>query len=307
MVQRYVSMKKLVMVTSLCMALLYANAQKDSSCKRPRLFSVQVDLSVPPFLSGKSLSQDEYRKIAPGDEYLNKDFTGYSSSGYYFFFRGFQGMPGIRVYADLGGKKWKKEVYFGLRYSKESVSGLNFSRDTDDTVGTYVDANTNKVLYQLRRTHENYNFGINAKRFLVPFGINFTTNKDRFFWFSMGLEVAPAISYNYEFVSWQQISYEEKIVEPGQGFNFGEGYTNYSSMNTGMGNLSTRKISGTTFGVYVSTPLAVYLHPFKRVRFLKNLHPMVSLSPTFGYANYKYAKQAMGFGVNAAAGLRVIW
>lgn len=288
---------------------LQAHTQKDSSTKSPkaRLFSIKAEFGVPPGIGAANASQEDYKKIVSDNDLLKADYSSYTKSpAGWFMSRGFYGMPGIKLYADLGGKKYKKEIYIGLNYSKELVSSLYFSRESIDTLGTYVHSSNNKVLYDVLTTYDNYQFSIQATRIMIPIGFNFTTNRDKVFWLSAGVELAPTFSGAYRFTTWHSTQQVEQLMEPGTKLQYNSGYRNFEN-SRGQQHTSQTAISGMGYGFIVSTPFSIYLHPFKKQRFLKHFHPGLSLTPYFGLAKHKYTPLSTGFGAAASLGLRYNW
>lgn len=301
-------MKNLLTLLILLLCIGYSQAQKDSSTKcKARIFSIHAELGVPPWLNMQKASQSDYQRLVPNNEMLNADYNGFKSSpGYAFMNPGFQGMPVIKVYADLGGKKYKKEIYFGLGFSKEYVSGISFNRELQDTIGIFTDPVNNKTLYNVISINDYYNFNVVANRWIIPLGLNVTSNRDKFFWISMGLQLAPSLSTNYKFVSSYTQNTMEYLLEPGEELKYGNGFqkSNHIGYN---GKQTSTSLSGLGFGLYVSAPVSVYLHPFKRVKVLKHLNPMISASPYFGLAKHKYSNVLTGFGAMMSVGLRYNW
>lgn len=301
-------MKNILTPIILLLCIQSVSAQKDSSTKcKARIFSIRAELGVPPWLNMQQASQSEYQKLVPNNPMLSADYSGFESShGYWFMNSGFQGMPGIKVYADLGGKKYKKEIYLGLSISNEYVSGLSFNRESRDTIGVFTDPSNSKILYNVLSINEYYNFNIMASRWMIPVGFNFTSNKEKFFWISMGMELAPTISTGYKLISNYSKNSTEYLLEPGEELKYGNGYQK-NDHNGYTGKHSRTSLSGFGYGLYVFAPVSVYLHPFKRTRILKHLNPMVSVSPYFGMAKHRYSKLMTGWGSTISAGLRYNW
>ncbi|MBL7930831.1 MAG: hypothetical protein JNL60_02960 [Bacteroidia bacterium] len=301
-------MKNLLTSLILFTCIAHSHAQKDSSAKcKARIFSISAELGVPPWLSMQQVKQSDYQSLVPNNEMLNADYSGFKSSpGYAFMNPGFQGMPGIKVYADLGGKKYRKEIYFGLSFSKEYVSGISYNRESYDTIGVFIDPANNKTLYDIVSINDYYNFSIVSNRWMIPLGFNFTSNQDKFFWISLGLQIAPSISTNYKFVSGHTQNTIEYLLEPGEEVKYGNGYQKSNHIGFSAKQTSS-SLSGLGFGLYVSAPVSVYMHPFKRAKFLKHLNPMISASPYFGLAKHKYSNMLSGFGTIVSAGLRYNW
>ncbi len=306
---RYFVMKRIIAAFFLICCYVQCHTQTDTthSKKKFNVFSVKAEFGVPPWLSPSYASQESYRKLTPGNELLSADYSSYKNSqAAWLMNNNINLMPGIKLYMDLGGKKHKRELYIGLTYSRELISGLYLYRESQDTIGTYVNLSTNKVLYDVLTTSDSYQFGIQANRWMIPIGFNFTTSREKFFWVSAGLELAPAISTNYRLVTWHSMSQNERLLEPGAQNNYNSGYTNYADAKYSQSSRSTA-IKGTGFGLYVSTPLCVYIHPFKRVRFLKHFNPTASVTPYFGFAKHKYNSVNSGFGLMGSLGIRYNW
>ena len=72
-------------------------------------------------------------------------------------------------------------------------------------------------------------------------------------------------------------------------------------------NQKSTKIKGTGYGLYASLPFTLYFHPFKRIKILKHLNALASLTPLYMYSYSNYFGSASGFNVSFATGIRYNW
>lgn len=287
-------------------SLLHSLAAQTDTLKPIRLSGIRVDLSTN-FATGHSaVTQKKYQEIVSNDEYLNRDFGGYESQGYYYS-NGYGGMTDIRFYGALAGRgKIAREVFIGLRYGRENTSGLGFNKTIYDTIGRYVEPNTKDVQLNILTTDLYYNFVINSHKLFIPLGLNLTTNKTKYVWFTAGIEFVPSLNFGYTFNSSYDRHSREIFIREGDSIRYDNSFTNYSNTIFTSSKRET-KLSGVGLGFYLATPLSANLRFSKSVRFLKHLNLSVSLAPAFVYVRSKYSGSSYAAAAYVSAGLRYNW
>jgi hypothetical protein len=294
-----------ILITVLCPVISFA--QKDS-LRKGRLSGFQLELGSPVHPAMKALSQSDYRRYVTGDPLLDADLQNYHGQPWYFF-SVYEGLPALKLYFDLKkGRLWKQELFIGLRYGQEANAGSYHTLQSADTLGVYTDAVTGHKLYEMHRMDESYSYGIRAQSLMLPLGINFSTNQRNLFWFTAGLEIAPALKFGYVFTSRYQVSSSRVIVAEGDSLNSRNNYLQdvFSRSKTRSTQRTTR-LNGMGGGVYVSLPFTAYFHPFRKRTVLKHLHLLVSVSPVYVFSYNQYTGQSSALAFSTAAGLRCNW
>ncbi len=297
-------MKKYVLLLLTLFILTGLKAQNDS-LKKIRLSGFQLDIGPNVYTNFKQQYQGDYRQYIKNDENLNVDLTGYKTQWGYFY-NSFNGIPGFKLYGEINNRKRiRLEIFAGLRYSQEYSNGTHYTKSKYDTLGIYTNTSGQRI-YQVLKNESSYNYEITSQKLIVPLGINFTTNKQRFFWITTGLEIAPAVNFNYVFQSTHSENYEEVFIHEGDSIN---SRYNYRQNLSGLGTWKNKrtKLDGTGFGFYAALPFTLYFHPFKRAAFLKHLNALASISPLFFYSHSKYSGDAHILTMSFTTGIRYNW
>lgn len=300
-------MKRLAYSIAGVLLITGIHAQRDS-LKKIRLSGIQLDLGPALFAEFKQREQADYQRYVKNDPILNDDLSNYKRQPYYFLFNSFDALVGGKTYMDINdGKKFRKELFIGLKYGQEYGSGAYYNGALYDTIGTYTDGASGNKVYELAKQEISYSFDTRAQKLILPFGINFTTDKKRVFWITAGIELAPALNFKYEFISRKQVSHYTVFVREGDTLNSNNNYTS-SRINANVRTESRKtQLGGIGYGFYASLPFSVYLHPFKRAAFLKHMNLLVSVAPTYMYSYSKYTGAYSGVTMSMACGLRYNW
>ena len=279
-------MKKYAIVLFALISVLYSKAQKDS-LKKLRFSDIQLDIATHFFPDYKQLNQEDYKRLVKTNSLLNADVSGYTAGNGYFYST-YYGLFGAKFFATLGNsKKFKKEIYIGLRYGQESNVGLMLNKSSYDTLSTYTNS-SGENYYKIGRNSYNYNFGISSQKLILPIGVNFTSDKQKHIWISYGAEVSPFINFNYVFKASYGNSYSDIFVREGDSLRSPNNLTNSKAPTGYFGRVERTNLSGVGYGAYLSLPFAIYLHPFLKTPFLKHINLMGSVSPGFVYAYSKF-------------------
>lgn len=127
-----------------------------------------------------------------------------------------------------------------------------------------------------------------------------SSKKDKFFWVSAGVEVAPAVSFAYRYHSYYFYKSSTYLTA--------NGYRTYGATASLSGKSTLRNSSQNLKGVgtdlYLSVPLALYIHPFKSIKHLKWVNLMASLNGIYIVSKNKYTGVTGTPQINAALGLR---
>jgi hypothetical protein len=142
-----------------------------------------------------------------------------------------------------------------------------------------------------------------SQKLIVPLGIQITTNQNKYFWFSVGLEIAPAFNYAYTFYSMYSASETEMLVGVDDDASSPSAFSRPNSSYDEWGIYKT-SLYGIGFGAYLSTPLCINVRPFRKVKLLNRFHAMLAIIPAYMYTKSKYSGSASDMAVSACAGLR---
>lgn len=300
-------MKKYSLFLVLIFFVSFIQAQRDS-LKKIRFSGIQFDIGPATYPEYRQQNIEDYKKVIKNDPYLNADLSSYTKQQWYMYSTTFNGIASLKFYAEINdGKKLRKEFYIGLKYGEEGNAGINYYKQARDTVGVYTEASTGKKLYEISTKESNYNYGFKSEKLIVPLGFNFTTDKSKFFWISMGVELAPVINFGYVFTSARSDIYTNSIIKEGDTLNSRYNYTNNHFNRDQYTTENRTKFKSVGYGLYASLPFTMYLHPFKKKAFLKHINLLASLSPLYMYSYNKNFGSASGFNMSLAVGIRYNW
>lgn len=281
-----------------------ADAQKDS-LKKIRFSAIQLDIGPSMYPEYRQQNQTDYRRFIKTDENLDAELSTYKNqSGYYYGI--YNGIVGFKCYATINPyKKMGREVFAGLRYCQEFNTGAYYYKSKYDTISVFTNSMGRK-LYEVIINEGSYSYGIHSQKLIVPLGFNFTTDKTRLFWVTCGVELAPAINFNYVFRSTHSEHFEDVFVYEGDSIDNWHNYNN-NSYKPGVWKTKATKLDGMSFGCSAALPFTVYLHPFKRTVFLRHLNALASITPVFFYTRSKFAGDAHMATISLATGIRYNW
>jgi hypothetical protein len=295
----------ILVILNVCFAVSYI-AQKDSSNKL-HFSGFQLEIGTNFYPEFNRQYQEDYQKFVKNDPNLQVNLSDYKNQNAAFY-RSFTGLLGLKFFAEIqDGKKLRKEIYVGIKYGQEFNTGAYYSKSTYDTVGIFIEPNTNRKLTKLRKYKSVYNYGIHSQKLIVPLGFNFSTNKEKFFWITYGIEIAPAINFGYQFTSNHQNFNEEIILEEGDTLNSGYNYGRSRFLGEGKFDRRATKLKGLGYGCSAALPIALYFHPLKKINFVKHINLFASLTPAFLFTHTKYSGSAYAFNYMLATGIRVNW
>lgn len=298
-------MKKYAIVFFALISVLSSKAQKDS-LKKIKFSAIQADVGTHFFPDYKQLSREEYKSFVKTNSLLNADVSNYKTANGYLY-SAYEGLFGIKFYATIqDNKKFKKEVFIGLRYGQEGGVGLMLSKSTYDTLSLYSNS-SGETYYKVRDNSYNYNYGITSQKLILPIGFNFTSNKEKRAWISYGVELSPYINFNYVFQASYGNNYSDLFVKQGDSLTSPDNLTNSNRFRTYSGRVERTNLSGVGYGAYLSLPFCFYMHPFLKTPFLKHINLMGSVSPGFVCSYSKFYGTSMAGGVNFSAGIRYNW
>jgi hypothetical protein len=297
-------MKKYILTLTGAALLFQMNAQKDS-LKKLHFSGIQIDYGFVGSVINKNLSQQDYQKFVSSNSLLNKNFSPYTYNNYGGLSQlNYNSFISARAFASIkSSKKIQKEIFVGLRYGQELISYLNYYKQTYDTIGTYIDLLTNDVITKVKSNQSSYNFSINCNNLIIPLGINITTNKNRWFWFTAGVEIAPSITFGYVFTANNSENSSTLYLESGaviedelKMLSFFNTENSYREM--------TNKLKHVGVGGSAAIPLAINLRLGKKFSFLKHLNLSATVAPMLVYASNKYTSFGLHAVINTNVGLR---
>jgi len=195
-------------------------------------------------------------------------------------------------------------MFIGLKYGQEANTGIYFNKLSYDTIATYVNPNGGDTYNETAKSENYYNFGINSDKLILPLGINFCTNKEKYVWITTGIEFAPVVNFNYRVISSYGNTNSIFFVKQGDGLDDRDYFSNTHTSSSNSGSVERSKLNGIGYGFSASLPFSIYLHPFKKAKFFKRLNAMACIRPTFVLSHGKYFGSATEFGVTVATGLR---
>jgi hypothetical protein len=302
-------MKKLQLQVIILASTLGLNAQtKSDSLKNFRLSGISLETQF----TGKQVlasnaKQEDFQKFVKNDELLDKSLIGYDSKYGYGHVYDVNGFFSLRAFFELGqGKRYRREGFIGIRAGSNEISKAAYNKTTYDTTGVYINAANNDKLYSVDQYNNTYIYQISSRQIFVPIGVNFTTNKNKRFWFGLGAELSPGISYANTFSAFNNLNKTELLL------NASSSYDNYSSYSTGSyKNLemkqSSVKVQGVGFVGYAAIPFTMNLRMSKSINSRKHLSASASIAPGFYYSNNKFVGSQSSIGLNASLGLRYNW
>jgi hypothetical protein len=297
-------MKQLIIL--FVMPFMGMNAQTDSALKARKLKfkAVQLEAHGTTLFLNSSISQSKLQQFVTNDPLLYLDFSSYNSAPKDARSVVYNSNIGARAYFTLNSRsKLEKELYAGVVYGTGSYSQLMFHKGNYDTLGVYTNTASGQYLYQVQETNDSYNFSINSNMVLMPVGLNITTPKTKRVWFGFGVEIAPGITFNYQYSSSHYKFSRKHLVEPGTPV------ANYYTMDPFNvtqfeAKSSSKNLNGAGFAGYVGLPLNMNLRLSKRLPVLKNTSLGVSLAPSYYMEVNKYRGTRSGFALASTMNLR---
>ncbi len=281
-------------------------AQTDSASKGCKLKfkAVQLEAHGTTLFLNSSISQGKLQQFVTNDPLLYLDFSSYNPAHKDARSVAYNSNIGARVYFSLNSRsKLEKELYAGVVYGAGSYSQLMFHKGNYDTLGVFTNTASGQFLYQVQETNDSYNFSMNSNMVLMPMGLNITTPKAKRVWFGFGVEIAPGITFNYQYNSSHYKFSRKHLVEPGTPVT---NYYNMDPFNVTQfeGKSSSKYLSGVGFAGYVGIPLNMNLRLSKRLSVLKNTSLGVSLTPSCYMEVNKYNGSRSAFALASTMHLR---
>jgi hypothetical protein len=287
-------------VLAICLFSISLSAQKDSS--RLILSGIQADINSGFYTTTNETDQQHFQAFVKSDPNLYANLNGYQKENSYFISGTFfEQIAGGKCFFQLKkSNKFRSEFFIGLRFTQHVVNAVSYSNATIDTVGKFNDPQTGATKYIIKENSSNYYFLIRGNTLYLPLGMNFTTNSNKFFWFSAGIELAPSVLFNHTFVSDHDITVRQSIVAAGQSpDSFGSDIESFSR------SANTQKTRGLGTGIYLGVPLSFYIHPMrKETNGLQGINLFVTLMPLATYSTTSFSSWARGFTGNVGAGVR---
>jgi hypothetical protein len=288
---------------------LYSFAQ--DSIKKIRFSGLSFDIGQFGTSDKGNLTLDDYKKISPDDELLNTSLTSYSSSAFFGEPQGFNNFfaPCVKAYFDYKlFKRVNTELFIGIKYRSHIFSGFRFY-NTEEVFTPFVNYQNTKAYNEIIKTTDQYSFGLVGKQIFIPVGLNITTKKSRRFWFTAGLELAPGLSFAYQYRSMYWVDKSVSLLDASkiqnQNYNYQSGYTVNSEQN--IYSQRIENINKLGFAFYAGVPLSVNLRLSKHVKILKNINANASISPGCYYSTSKTVTTNFAYAIAANLGLRVNW
>jgi hypothetical protein len=284
---------------SLCLS-----AQTDTS-KKTRLSGLQLTFGTMYSSGFNTMDLSDYQTFIKSDTLLYTDFNYYTKGQN--FGSNFLGTFSFRAFADVFGKgKTKKEISVGVILGGELSSQLSYHKSRIEVTDVYFSLVNKDTLLRIKEYNSYYYFGLRRNKLFVPLSLSFTTNKQRWFWFTAGIEVAPGVSFGYEYNGSNSETQQEATVKPhmseSEYYRYYERDTyKYKSV------YHNERLKGIGFAFYSSLPVSMNIRCAKRIPFLKHLNFTGNIAPVFVYSSDKYTGTTSGFGVSGSLGLRWNW
>lgn len=280
------------------------SAQSDS-LRKFRISSIQVDVGTAIYPNYKQQNQADYQKVIENDAFLSSDLSKYEKQQWFVYNSVFNGLISLKSYLTINDKrKLNKEVFFGLKFGGEGTNGISYNKLSYDTIAEHVYGPTNRKLYEVYGTENEYSYAHTSQKLVVPLGINISTDRKNLFWITMGLELSPVFNFNYVFTSTNKVIHANITVTEGE--NLANYRSSYFLQDISIIQKKT-KLSGLGYGLYASVPFTMYLNLFRRKEFLKRLSLLASISPLYVYSYNNYFGSASGITLSAVTGIRYNW
>lgn len=306
---RYCVMKKLQLPVLILASSLGLSAQTKSDSLKKIRFSGIVLETHGSITHGRSANSDkaEFQEFVKNNVLLDKDLTGYTSGHGQYNVTDYNGGVSLRAFIELGqGKRFRREGFIGVRINSSNLLSSFYTKNSYDTIGTYINTLTGSKIYSVNGYFSRYNYQISSGQFLLPIGINFTTNKTNRLWFAGGLEVCPGITHSNIFSASYSLNKTELLM------NENSSYSKYGSYSVGQSvNLESQythtDLKGIGFVGYMSLPFNANLRLSKKIKVLKQMNLSTSFAPSVYYASNKFVGSKSGFGINTSLGIRYNW
>ena len=246
--------------------------QKDSSRLKISAVTLEFNLmaEVESYTSEANLS--EFRSFVKDDPLLSQDLTGATN--------GFGLTPSGKIYnlpATIGFKLFSNlrhknmQIFGGLRMGVRRERFLSFLEHVSDTTVMSFSQN-GEFFFTIDDFRIAHSFQITSTVFQLPFGIQYTGDRRRRLWLSVGAELGPGITaaHRYEGFFSKGYSTSEYRIDPATG----EKHLISFGRQTLFAEYSTRKkLKGIGFTGYFSVPVTINFRPLKRLSIYGQIAP----------------------------------
>ncbi len=297
-------MKSVIFLSAAVVSNLFS--QTDSLNKKVLKFNgVSLELGglMTPYGGGDVTS---YKTIFPNDALLSSNFTNHAYSEGYNFPQGYSNFLSVcaKSFFSFSKKsKISKEIFIGLRYQKTIHSGFSYINNSPKVTQNYINTTSQDTVFRVIENENITSFGVVGKQLFLPIGFNITTKKERRFWLTAGLCLAPGINFNTLYKSTAYNTNFDYITKKISDRNTFEKYSG-STQNT----FATfeQRVSP-SFAFYSSLPLTVNIRASKKIKLLKNTNLFVCTEPVYYYSKIKNITTNSGFTWANSFGIRANW
>lgn len=251
--------------------------------------------------SQPSGSLSDFQKLAPNSAILNNDFSGFTSSDYYYY-SGHQaeGRASFLVGIDFKNKETGEfggtpQLRVGLTYSSGVSLSYNLWNETRTTYDTLTSSRTGNKAYVDSIYSESYAMDYSTENLMLDVSLVFKTNPDARWSLYGGIGVAAGLSFNARtFVS----EYQYSSIS-----NQGQYYDKYYNDNYDGNDEYESFRNENTFLLTGYIPLGVDFRIGKKSEFWKRTHLFFELRPAINYShipelgNYVQGSLQHSFGI----------
>jgi hypothetical protein len=215
----------------------------------------------------------------------------------------FYATPGIKIFVKPRAAAHNDYEFFaGVRVGFQKQAVLTTYVKKLDTISTGFNSNSQFTMTAVEN-FSSTSFVIASKNFFIPIGVNFFTSPDKWISMSLGVEICPGITLDYQFYG----AYERWTQKAEYEYNQQIDHMVLSSKPNVIERenfRTSRRILGSGFSGYISMPLAFYLRIPPRFNVLKGICAFAAIAPSYVYEWNRFGTGGSGLNGNLSVGFR---